>query len=166
MPGFDESSARRISRSVLYTERQQGIPSTDANDNYGIQQGSSICLVKTGSVLPTGYDGSQAVLGNVIERQADGTDLNIGQVWIKDVNRTKLGTNWRFKARMGGTFTQDITDSFGIVTPTTLGLYLVEAYTVPPPVYYYDLYVMGAPVYATGSFWDFPVGYQFFGSDG
>jgi hypothetical protein len=66
-----------------------------------------------------------AALGDVIEKQPDGTVTVIGAAWIKDQNGGTLSANTIYQARVGGTYTQDITTS-GITAPTTLGLYLVQ----------------------------------------
>ena len=125
MPGFDEDSAKRIAQSVRYTERLQGIPSTDPNENYGAASGNQICLVQTDATLPAGYNGAMGAPGQVVEKQANGTINNLGAIWIKDQNGGTLSTNTIYQARIGGTWTQDVTTN-GIVKPTTLGLYLVQ----------------------------------------
>lgn len=124
MPGFDAASAKRISRSVLWSERMQGIPSTDPNENYS-QSTSSICLVRTGTTLPAGYTGAMAALGDVVEKQPDGTINSLGAVWIKDINGGTLSANTIYQARVGGTYAQDLTTN-GVTASTTLGLYLVQ----------------------------------------
>ena len=120
---FSDDSARRISNSVRYTELLQGIP--DASQGYAANPGGQVCLVRTGTALPSGYTGSMAVLGDVIEKQPDGTINTIGQAWIRDINGGTLSANTIYQARIGGTWTQDVTTN-GIVKPTTLGLYLVQ----------------------------------------
>lgn len=124
MPGFDSDSAKRISRSVLYTERLQGIPSTDPNENYAANT-SSMCLVRTATTLPAGYSGTMAALGDVVEKQPDGTVTTLGAVWIKDINGGALSANTIYQARLGGTYAQDLTVN-GATSSTTLGLYLVQ----------------------------------------
>jgi len=126
MPGFDEDSARRIAQSVRYTERLQGVPSTDPNENYGTAIGGQICLVQTDATLPAGYNGAMGAPGQVVEKQADGTINKLGAIWIKDQNGGTLSASTIYQARIGGTWTQDVTTN-GIVKPTTLGLYLVQA---------------------------------------
>lgn len=126
MPGFDEDSAKRIAQSVRYTERLQGVPSTDPNENYGTAIGGQICLVQTDATLPAGYSGAIGAPGQVIEKQSDGTINKLGAIWIKDINGGTLSANTIYQARIGGTWTQDVTTN-GIVKPTTLGLYLVQA---------------------------------------
>jgi hypothetical protein len=126
MPGFSEDSAKRIARSVRYTERLQGVPSTDPNENYGAASGNQICLVQTGPTLPTGYTGAMGAPGQVIEKQANGTINKLGAIWIKDINGGTLSASTIYQARIGGTWKQDVTTN-GIVKPTTLGLYLVQA---------------------------------------
>jgi hypothetical protein len=126
MPGFSEDSAKRIAQSVRYTERLQGVPSTDPNENYGAAIGNQICLVQTDATLPAGYSGAMGAPGQVIEKQADGTINKLGAIWIKDQNGGTLSPNTIYQARIGGTWTQDVTIN-GIVKPTTLGLYLVQA---------------------------------------
>jgi len=125
MPGFDEDSAKRIAQSVRYTERLQGVPSTDPNENYGRAIGGQICLVQTDATLPGGYNGAMGAPGQVVEKQADGTINKLGAVWIKDQNGGTLSASTIYQARIGGTWTQDVTTN-GIVTPTTLALYLVQ----------------------------------------
>jgi hypothetical protein len=125
MPGFSEDSAKRIARSVRYTERLQGVPSTDPNENYGAASGNQICLVQTGPTLPTGYTGAMGAPGQVIEKQSNGTINKLGAIWIKDINGGTLSASTIYQARIGGTWTQDVTTN-GIVKPTTLGLYLVQ----------------------------------------
>lgn len=63
-----------------------------------------------------------AALGDVIEKQPDGTINTIGQIWIKDINGGTLSANTIYQARVGGTFAQDLPTG-----STTLGLYLVQA---------------------------------------
>jgi hypothetical protein len=125
MPGFDEDSAKRIAQSVRYTERLQGVPSTDPNENYGAAIGGQICLVQTDATLPAGYNGAMGAPGQVVEKQPDGTINKLGAIWIKDQNGGTLSANTIYQARIGGTWTQDVTTS-GIVKPMTLGLYLVQ----------------------------------------
>lgn len=129
MPGFDEDSAKRIAQSVRYTERLQGVPSTDPNENYGTAIGGQICLVQTDATLPGGYNGAMGAPGQVIEKQSDGTINKLGAIWIKDQNGGTLSANTIYQARIGGTWTQDVTTN-GIVKPTTLGLYLVQLPTM------------------------------------
>lgn len=118
---FSESAASRIGAATRWAELQQGIP----QDGYGSSPGNGLSLVRTGTTLPAGYTGSMAVLGDVVEKQPDGTVTVIGAVWIKDINGGTLSVNTIYQARVGGTYTQDVTAN-GIVTPTTLGLYLVQ----------------------------------------
>lgn len=125
MPGFDEDSAKRIAQSVRYTERLQGVPSTDPNENYGTAIGGQICLVQTDATLPAGYNGAMGAPGQVIEKQPDNTINKLGAVWLKDINGGTLSANTIYQARIGGTWTQDVTTN-NIVKPTTLGLYLVQ----------------------------------------
>jgi len=129
MPGFSEDSAKRIARSVRYTERLQGVPSTDPNENYGAASGNQICLVQTGPTLPAGYNGAMGAPGQVVEKQADGTINKLGAIWLKDINGGTLSASTIYQARIGGTWTQDVTTN-GIVKPTTLGLYLVQLPTI------------------------------------
>lgn len=124
---FSESAATRIGAATRWAELQQGIP----QDGYGSSPGNGICLVRTGTTLPAGYTGSMAVLGDVVEKKPDGTVIALGKVWIKDINSGTLSANTIYQARVGGTYTQDITVN-GIVTPTTLGLYLVQLPVVAP----------------------------------
>jgi hypothetical protein len=126
MPGFDEDSAKRIAQSVRYTERLQGVPSSDPNENYGAAIGGQISLVQTDATLPAGYNGAMGAPGQVVEKQADGTINKLGAIWLKDQNGGTLSASTIYQARIGGTWTQDVTTN-GIVKPTTLGLYLVQA---------------------------------------
>jgi hypothetical protein len=71
-----------------------------------------------------------AALGDVIEKQPDGTVTVIGAAWIKDQNGGTLSANTIYQARVGGTWTQDVTTN-GIVKSTTLGLYLVQNAQTP-----------------------------------
>lgn len=140
MPGFDEDSAKRIAQSVRYTERLQGIPSTDPNENYGTAIGGQICLVQTDATLPGGYNGALGAPGQVIEKQANGTINKLGAIWIKDQNGGTLSANTIYQARIGGTWTQDVTTN-GIVKPTTLGLYLVQMPIVKKQPNYYPSFL-------------------------
>ena len=119
---FSESAATRIGAATRWAELQQGIP----QDGYGSSPGNGLCLVRTRTTLPAGYTGAIAALGDVIEKQPDGTINTLGQVWIKDQNGGTLSANTIYQARVGGTFAQNITTN-GITAPTTLGLYLVQA---------------------------------------
>ena len=119
---FSESAATRIGAATRWAELQQGIP----QDGYGSSPGNGLCLVRTRTTLPAGYTGAMAALGDVIEKQPDGTVTVIGAAWIKDQNGGTLSANTIYQARVGGTYTQEITTN-GIVKPTTLGLYLVQA---------------------------------------
>ena len=119
---FTESAATRIGAATRWAELQQGIP----QDGYGSSPGNGICLVRTRTTLPAGYTGAMAALGDVIEKQPDGTVTVIGAAWIKDQNGGTLSANTIYQARVGGTWTQDVTTN-GITAPTTLGLYLVQA---------------------------------------
>ena len=125
---FSESAATRIGAATRWAELQQGIP----QDGYGSSPGNGLCLVRTRTTLPAGYTGAMAALGDVIEKQPDGIVNTLGQVWIKDQNGGTLSANTIYQARVGGTYTQDITTN-GIKAPTTLGLYLVQL-----PVYIPD----------------------------
>lgn len=118
---FSESAATRIGAATRWAELQQGIP----QDGYGSSPGNGLCLVRTRTTLPAGYTGAMAALGDVIEKQPDGTVNTLGQVWIKDINGGTLSANTIYQARVGGTYTQDIITN-GIKIPTTLGLYLVQ----------------------------------------
>jgi hypothetical protein len=131
MPGFDIDSAKRIAQSVRYTERLQGVPSTDPNENYGAAIGGQICLVRTDATLPPGYTGAMAAPGQVVEKQPDGTINKLGAIWIKDINGGALSANTNYMARIGGTWTQgvttnDVATNAVTTTSTTLGLYLVQ----------------------------------------
>ena len=119
---FSESAATRIGAATRWAELQQGIP----QDGYGSSPGNGLCLVRTRTTLPAGYTGAMAALGDVIEKQPDGTVNTLGQVWIKDQNGGTLSANTIYQARVGGTYTQNITTN-GITAYTTLGLYLVQA---------------------------------------
>ena len=126
MPGFDIDSAKRIAQSVRYTERLQGIPSIDPNENYGAAIGGQICLVRTDAALPAGYTGAMGAPGQVVEKQADGTINKLGAIWIKDINGGALAANTNYMARIGGVWKQDsVVD--GVTVPVALGLYLVQA---------------------------------------
>jgi hypothetical protein len=119
---FTESAATRIGAATRWAELQQGIP----QDGYGSSPGNGLCLVRTRTTFPAGYNGAMGAPGQVIEKQPDGTVTVIGAAWIKDQNGGTLSANTIYQARIGGTWTQDVTTN-GIVKPTTLGLYLVQA---------------------------------------
>ena len=129
---FAESAATRIGAATRWAELQQGIP----QDGYGSSPGNGLCLVRTRTTLPAGYTGAMAALGDVIEKQPDGTVTVIGTAWIKDQNGGTLSPNTIYQARIGGTWTQDVTTNT-IVTPTTLGLYLVQMPVVKKQPNYY-----------------------------
>lgn len=118
---FTESAAARVGAATRWAELQQGIP----QDGYGSSPGNGLCLVRTRTTLPPGYTGSMAVLGDVVEKQPDGTINSLGGVWIKDINGGTLSANTIYQARVGGTYAQDLTTN-GITASTTLGLYLVQ----------------------------------------
>lgn len=126
---FSESAATRIGAATRWAELQQGIP----QDGYGSSPGNGLCLVRTRTTLPAGYTGTMAALGDVIEKQPDGTVTVIGAVWIKDINGGTLSANTIYQARVGGTYAQDLTTN-GVTVSTTLGLYLVQ--TTPTPIAY------------------------------
>jgi hypothetical protein len=71
-----------------------------------------------------------AVPGSIIEKLPSGQINIISKVWIRDQNGGTLSANTIYQARLGGTYTQNITTS-GITVPTTLGLYLVQNAQTP-----------------------------------
>jgi len=87
-------------------------------------------LVRTNSTLPVGYTGSMAVQGEIVEQKQDGTYVPQMPIWIRDQNGSMLNSNTIYQARVGGTWTQDVTIN-GILAPTTLGLYLVQNAQIP-----------------------------------
>ena len=125
---FSESAATRIGAATRWAELQQGIP----QDGYGSSPGNASVLVKTGSILPQGYNGLQAVLGNLIEKnQSDfirgGTSPTlIAPCWIKDVNDSKLGLNFQSTGRYAGTLTQTFVNAQGVAQDLTLPIYMVS----------------------------------------
>ena len=128
---FDRDSARRIANATRGYEQEQSAPESvnyQENGSYG-----RMMLVRTDSILPSGYTGLMAALGSIIEKLPSGQINIISKVWIKDQNNGTLLANTIYQARLGGTYTQDITTN-GITAPTTLGLYLVQ--TTPTPIAY------------------------------
>lgn len=120
---FDRDSSRRIANATRGYEQEQSAPEPvnyQVDGSYG-----RIMLVRTDSILPSGYTGLMAAPGSIIEKLPSGQINIISKVWIKDQNNGTLSANTIYQARLGGTFTQDITTN-GITAPTTLGLYLVQ----------------------------------------
>jgi len=121
---FTYPMAKRIVSSTKWTEQQRGIiPEIETPI---ILNGNQDLLVRTSSTLPVGYTGAMAVQGEIVEQNQNGTYLPQMPIWIRDQNGGMLNSDTIYQARIGGTWTQDVTTN-GIVKPTTLGLYLVQA---------------------------------------
>jgi hypothetical protein len=125
---FTYPLAKRIVSSTKWTEEQRGIiPEIETPI---IVNGNQDLLVRTSSTLPVGYTGAMAVQGEIVEQKQDGTYLPQMPIWIKDQNGGMLNSNTIYQARVGGTWTQNVTIN-GILAPTTLGLYLVQNAQTP-----------------------------------
>jgi len=121
---FTYPLAKRIVSSTKWTEEQRGIiPEIETPI---IVNGNQDLLVRTSSTLPVGYTGAMAVQGEIVEQNQNGTYLPQMPIWIRDQNGGMLNSNTIYQARVGGTWTQNVTIN-GILAPTTLGLYLVQA---------------------------------------
>jgi len=135
---FTYPLAKRIVSSTKWTEEQRGIiPEIETPI---IINGNQDLLVRTNSTLPLGYTGAMAVQGEIVEQKQDGTYVPQMPIWIRDQNGGMLSANTIYQARIGGTWTQDVTTN-GIVTPTTLGLYLVQMPVVKKQPNYYPSFV-------------------------
>lgn len=121
--GFTYPFAKRVSSATKWVEGQRGI--LEPEEPTAIDAYKEI-LVRTIATLPPGYTGTMAAQAEIVDRAEDGTIIARMPVWVKDINGGTLSANTIYQARVGGTYTQDITVN-GIVTPTTLGLYLVQA---------------------------------------
>jgi len=125
---FTYPLAKRIVSSTKWTEEQRGIiPEIETPI---ILNGNQDLLVRTNSTLLVGYTGAMAVQGEIVEQKQDGTYLPQMPIWIKDQNGGMLNSNTIYQARVGGTWTQNVTIN-GILAPTTLGLYLVQNAQTP-----------------------------------
>ena len=136
---FTYPLAKRIVSSTKWTEEQRGIiPEIETPI---ILNGNQDLLVRTSSTLPVGYTGAMAVQGEIVEQKQDGTYVPQMPIWIRDQNGGTLSANTIYQARVGGTWTQDVTTN-GITVPTTLGLYLVQqAIIISKEEHYYPKFV-------------------------
>jgi hypothetical protein len=125
---FTYPLAKRIVSSTKWTEEQRGIiPEIETPI---ILNGNQDLLVRTSSTLPVGYTGAMAVQGEIVEQKQDGTYVPQMPIWIRDQNSGTLSPSTIYQARVGGTWTENLTIN-GILAPTTLGLYLVQNAQTP-----------------------------------
>lgn len=128
--GFTYPFAKRVSSATKWVEGQRGI--LEPEDPTAIDANKEI-LIRTTTTFPPGYTGAMAAQAEIVDRAEDGSIIASMPVWVKDINGGTLSPNTIYQARVGGTYTQDITVN-GIVTPTTLGLYLVQAPIKETPI--------------------------------
>jgi hypothetical protein len=120
---FTYPLAKRIVSSTKWTEEHRGIiPEIETPI---ILNGNQDLLIRTSSTLPVGYTGAMAVQGEIVEQNQNGTYVPQMPIWIRDQNGGTLSPSTIYQARVGGTWTQNVTIN-GILAPTTLGLYLVQ----------------------------------------
>ena len=125
---FTYPLAKRIVSSTKWTEEQRGIIPDIESPSYF--NGNQQLLLRTNSTLPSGYTGTMAVQGEIVDQNQDGTYSKKMPVWIRDQNGGTLSANTIYQGISAGTYTQDITTN-GITVPTTLGLYVVQNAQTP-----------------------------------
>jgi hypothetical protein len=131
---FTYPLAKRIVSSTKWTEEQRGIiPDIESPSYFNENQQ---LLVRTNSTLPSGYTGTMAVQGEIVDQNQDGTYSKKMPVWIRDQNGGTLSANTIYQGITAGTYTQNITTN-GITVSTTLGLYLVQVSSLPDEPHYY-----------------------------
>lgn len=143
---FSLDSARRVAEATRAYEASL----LGAGGPQGRPIGApGLMLVRTPSSLPSGYDGSEALDGELVEfpQGATAYHASIPSVWIQALNNEELTQDTVYHARFAGTLTQD---------STTLPYFLVDAASAAAaPAYEYVVpwrwvdVTYGPPVYGS-----------------
>lgn len=112
---FDYQSAREIAGAVAAVKRMQGNRAQARPRIYTEGNGP---MVQTPATLPGGYDGSDPLQGKLVDRIADGSILELSDVWIQSPNETALAEDTIYCGRLSGHHNE---------SGTVLPLYWVDA---------------------------------------
>lgn len=100
---FDLASFRRVGAATRWAEQQMG---TMPNDVENSPLSPQEAWVMTPNPLPTGYNGSLAVMGGSYFRTPAGGNQRIADCWIQEINGAPLAAGKMYRGLFGGTLEQ------------------------------------------------------------